>query len=72
MSINDQFSKSSHDLCCSNVVKHAIKTVPDSKPVKQRPYRVLFAKREFVESVVKAMAENGLIELPTLLGMHHQ
>ena len=54
------------------MVKHAIKTVPDSKPVKQRPYRVQFAKREFVESVVKAMAENGLIELPTLLGMHLQ
>ena len=58
----DQFSKSSHDLGCSNLVEHTIKTVPDCKPVKLRPYRVPLAKREFAESEVKAMAEKGLIE----------
>ena len=39
----DQFSKSSHDLSCSNLVEHTIKTVPDRKPVKLRPYRVPLA-----------------------------
>ena len=39
----DQFSKSSHDLSCSNLVEHIIKTVPDCKPVKLRPYRVPLA-----------------------------
>ena len=29
----DQFSKSSHDLGCTNLVEHTIKTLPDCKPV---------------------------------------
>ena len=29
----DQFSRSSHDLGCSNLLEHTIKTVPDCKPV---------------------------------------
>ena len=58
----DQFSKSSHDLGCTNLVEHTIKTLPDCKPVKLRPYRIPLAKREFAENEIKAMAEKGLIE----------
>ena len=58
----DQFSKSSHDLGSTNLVEHTIKTVPDCKPVKLRPYRIPLAKRGFAENEIKAMAEKGLIE----------
>ena len=58
----DQFSRSSHDLGCTNLVEHTIKTVPDCKPVKLRPYRIPLAKREFAENEIEAMAEEGLIE----------
>lgn len=58
----DQFSKSSHDLGCTSLVEHTIKTIPDCKPVKLRPYRIPLAKREFAENEIKAMAEKGLIE----------
>ena len=58
----DQFSKSSHDLGSTNLVEHTIKTLPDCKPVKLRPYRIPLAKREFAENEIKAMAEKGLIE----------
>ncbi|MCG8045657.1 MAG: reverse transcriptase domain-containing protein, partial [Candidatus Thiodiazotropha endolucinida] len=58
----DQFSKSSHDLGCTNLVEHTIKTIPDCKPVKLRPYRIPIAKRDFAENEIKAMAEKGLIE----------
>ena len=58
----DQFSKSSHDLGCTNLVEHTIKTLPDCKPIKLRPYRIPIAKREFAENEIKAMAEKGLIE----------
>ena len=47
--LKDQFSKSSHDLGCTNLVEHTIKTLPDCKPVKLRPYRIPLAKREFAE-----------------------
>ena len=47
----DQFSKSSHDLGCTNLVEHTIKTLPDSKPVKLRPYRIPLAKREFTKKM---------------------
>ena len=53
----DQFSKSSHDLGCTNLVEHTIKTLPDCKPVKLRPYRIPLAKREFAENEIQAMAE---------------
>ena len=58
----DQFSKSSHDLGCTNLVEHTIKTLPDCKPVKLRPYRIPLAKRDFAENEIKAMADKGLIE----------
>ena len=58
----DQFSKSSHDLGSTNLVEHTIQTLPDSKPVKLRPYRIPLAKRDFAENEIKAMAEKGLIE----------
>ena len=58
----DQFSKSSHDLGSTNLVEHTIKTLPDCKPVKLRPYRIPLAKRDFAENEIKAMAEKGLIE----------
>ena len=58
----DQFSRSSHDLGCTNSVEHTIKTIPDCKPVKLRPYRIPLAKREFAESEIEVMAEKGLIE----------
>ena len=58
----DQFSKSSHDLGSTNLVEHTIKTAPDCKPVKLRPYRIPLSKREFAENEIKAMAEKGLIE----------
>ena len=41
----DQFSRSSYDLGCTNLVKHTIKTLPNCKPVKLRPYRTPLAKR---------------------------
>ena len=58
----DQFSRSSHDLGCTNLVEHTIKTTPNCKPVKLRPYRIPLAKREFAESEIEAMAKKGLIE----------
>ncbi|MCG8047770.1 MAG: reverse transcriptase family protein, partial [Candidatus Thiodiazotropha endolucinida] len=58
----DQFSKSSHDLGCTNLVEHTISTLPDCKPVKLRPYRIPLAKRDFAENEIKAMADKGLIE----------
>ena len=58
----DQFSKSSHDLGCTNLVEHTIKTLPDCKPIKLRPYRIPIAKTEFAENEIKAMAEKRLIE----------
>ena len=58
----DQFSKSSHDLGCTSLVEHTIKTLPDCKPVKLRPYRIPLAKRDFAENEIKAMADKGLIE----------
>ena len=48
----DQFSKSSHDLGNTNLVEHTIKTLPDCKPVKLRPYRIPLAKREFAENEI--------------------
>ena len=44
------------------MVEHTIKTTPDCKPVKLRPYRIPLSKREFAENEIKAMAEKGLIE----------
>ena len=58
----DQFSRSSHDLGCTNLVEHTIKTIPDCKPVKLKPYRIPLAKLEFAESEMEVMAEKGLIE----------
>ncbi|MEW8546534.1 MAG: reverse transcriptase domain-containing protein [Candidatus Thiodiazotropha sp.] len=58
----DQFSKSSHDLGCTNLVEHTIKTLPECKSVKLRPYRIPLAKREFAENEIRAMAEKELIE----------
>ena len=58
----DRFSKSSHDLGCTNLVEHTIKTLPDCKPVKLRPYRIPLARREFAENEIKTMAEKGLME----------
>ena len=58
----DQFSRSSHDLGCTNLVEHTIKTIPNFKPVKLRAYRIPLAKREFAESEIEAMAKKGLIE----------
>ena len=55
-----QFSRSSHDLGCTNLVEHTIKTTPNCKPVKF--YRIPLAKREFAESEIEAMAKKGLIE----------
>ena len=43
-------------------MEHTIKTLPDCKPVKLRPYRIPLAKREFAENEIQAMAEKGLIE----------
>ena len=57
-----QFSKSSHDLGSTHLVQHTIKTMPDCKPVKLRPYRIPLAKRDFAENEIKAIAEKGLIE----------
>ena len=65
----DQFSKSSHDLGCSNHVEHTIKTLPDRKAIKLRPYRIPIAKREFAENEIRAMAEKELIETFTQPGV---
>ena len=60
----DQFSISSYDLGHTNLVEHTIKSLPDCKPVKLRPYRILLIKRAFAENEIKCMAEKGLIEPP--------
>ena len=57
-----QFSGSSHDLGSCSIEQHTIKLKSDCQPVKQRPYRIPFAKREFAVKEIKLMAEKKLIE----------
>ena len=42
-----------------NLVEHTIKTLPDCKPVKLRPYRIPLARRKFAENEIKTMAKKG-------------
>ena len=58
----DQFSRSSHDLGSSGLAEHTIRTIPNCKPVYQRPYRIPLAKQEFARKEIDLMAEKGLIE----------
>ena len=57
-----QFSSSSHDLGSCSIEQHTIKLKLDCQPVKQRPYRIPFAKHEFAEKKIKLMAQKKLIE----------
>ena len=59
------FSKDSHDLGRTSLVKHEIKLLPDTEPIKQHPYRLPLAKRQEVQDEIKAMAEKDLIEPST-------
>lgn len=42
----------------------------DNKPIKQRPYKIPFAKEKVVDECVEKMIKMGIIEL-TQIG-HHQ
>lgn len=55
------FSKSAHDLGCTDLVEHAILT-GNAKPIKQRPYRIPLSKRVVAEKEITNMAERGIIE----------
>ena len=58
----DQFSRSSHDLGSSGLAEHTIRTIPNCKPVYQRPYRIPLAKQKFARKEIGLMAGKGLIE----------
>jgi hypothetical protein len=55
------FSKSPHDLGCTDLVEHAIVT-GNAKPINQRPYRIPLSKKVEVEKEIKSMAERGIIQ----------
>ena len=57
----DVFSKNSSDIGFTDLVKHRINTA-DSKPIKQRPYRIPLAKREAAEKEIQDMLNRGIIE----------
>ena len=61
----NSFSKSSHDLGRTSIIEHTINLVPDTRPIKQPPYRLPLAKRQEAEHEIKAMAEMDLIEPST-------
>lgn len=58
----DQFSRSSHDLGSSGLAEHTIRTIPNCKPIYQRPYRVPLAKQEIARKEIELMAQQGIIE----------
>lgn len=58
----DHFSRSPHNLGCTGLTEHTIRTIQDCIPVKKRPYIIPLAKREVAEREIKLMAEKGLIE----------
>ena len=61
----NSFSKSSHDLGRTSIIEHTFNLVPDTRPIKQPPYRLPLAKRQEAENEIKAMAEMDLIEHST-------
>ena len=58
---HDTFSKSDKDIGITTLVEHTIDT-GDTKPIKQRPYRIPLAKRLTAEAEINDMAERGVIE----------
>ena len=69
----NQFSKNSHDLGRTTIMEHHINVLPDTKPIKQHPYRLPLAKRKDAEEEIKAMAEQDLIEYykPMVVPCHY-
>ncbi|KAK3108932.1 hypothetical protein FSP39_019065 [Pinctada imbricata] len=57
----DLFSKSDKDIGQTSLVEHTIET-GDTRPIKQRPYRIPLAKRFLAEAEIRDMAERGIIE----------
>lgn len=55
------FSKSPHDLGCTDLVEHEIVTW-NAKPIEQRPYRISLSKKVEAEKEIKSMTERGIIE----------
>ena len=55
------FSKSPHDLGCTDLVEHAIVT-GNAKPIKLRPYHIPLSKKVEAEKEIKSMTERGIIE----------
>ena len=60
-SYQDVFSKSSSDLGFTDQVVHKINT-GETKPIKQRPYRLPLAKREAAMKEIESMAAKNIIE----------
>ena len=58
---SDVFSAGPHDLGCTDLIKHHIDT-GSSKPVRQPPRRLPWAKREDAEKCIQEMQEQGVIE----------
>jgi hypothetical protein len=46
----------------TNMLRHQIKLIPDSKPCNSPPYRYAPAKRQVIEQNLKEMKEEGIIE----------
>jgi hypothetical protein len=51
------FSKSPHDLGCTDLVEHAIIT-GNAKPIKLRPYHIPLSKKVEAEKEIKSMTES--------------
>ena len=58
---SDVFSAGPHDLGCTDLIKHHIDT-GSSKPVRQPPRRLPWAKRDDAEKCIQEMQEQGIIE----------
>ena len=59
MSFSDIFTKQNGR---TEVTRHQIKLIPDSKPFNSPPYRYAPAKREVIEQNLKEMKEEGIIK----------
>ena len=56
----DSFSVNANDIGRTHLLEHNIDT-GSAKPIKQAPYRVLFAKRQAAEKEINSMLESDII-----------
>lgn len=57
-----QFYLEGDTLGCTEVIKHEIKLLPDSKPVSVRQYRIPHIQRQILEKMIEEYEKQGIIE----------